>query len=62
MMLGSPDPDAFILSAFDYDQWCPVLEVRFSVDNFEAIRSILGEQANDDLELRGSDKLCIGSP
>jgi hypothetical protein len=44
--------DVFILSAFDRDQWCPVLQARFRVDDLEALRSILGEQANDDPELR----------
>ena len=44
--------DAFILSAFDRDQWCPVLQTHFRVDDLEALRSIQGEQANDDLELR----------
>jgi hypothetical protein len=51
-MPSSPPADVFILSAFDRDQWCPVLQTRFHVDHLEALRSILGEQATDDLELR----------
>ena len=49
-----PNPPAspqFILSAFDRIQWCPVLQARFSSDDLDALRSILGEQAKDDPEL-----------
>jgi hypothetical protein len=52
MMPNSPTADVFIVSAFDRDQWCPVLQARFRVDDLKALRSILGEQATDDLELR----------
>jgi len=45
-------PNVFILSAFDRDQWCPVLQARFLADDLEALRSILGERANDDFALR----------
>jgi hypothetical protein len=51
-MPRSPTTDVFILSAFDRDQWCPILQTRFRVDDLEALRLILGEQATDDLELR----------
>jgi hypothetical protein len=49
---NSTAQDVFILSAFDRDQWCPVLQARFRVEDLEALRSILGEQASDDLALR----------
>jgi hypothetical protein len=42
----------FILGAFDRDQWCPVLQTLFRIDDVEAIRAILGEHANDDPGLR----------
>lgn len=41
-----PD-NAFILSAFDREQWCPVLEARFHVDDLAGLAAILGEQADD---------------
>jgi hypothetical protein len=47
-----PVTNIFTLSAFDRDQWCPVLQTSFRVDDLEALRPILGEQAKDDLELR----------
>src|SRR6202000_467290 len=37
--------------AFDRDLWCPVLEALFRVSEIETLRSLLGEQANDDPEL-----------
>ena len=43
--------EAFILSAFDRDQWCPVLQTRFHVEDVEGLKSILGELADDDFEL-----------
>jgi hypothetical protein len=52
MVPKSPTCDIFILSAFDRDQWCPVLQTRFRVDDLEALRSILGEHATEDIELR----------
>jgi hypothetical protein len=51
-MLAPPPSDLFILSAFDRDQWCPVLQTRFRPDDLDALRSILGEQAIDDPELQ----------
>ena len=38
----------FILSAFDRDQWCPVLQTRFQVEDTEVLRKVLGSEANDD--------------
>jgi hypothetical protein len=51
LMPGSPASRQFVLSAFDRDQWCPVLQARFCSDDLDALRSILGEQAKDDPEL-----------
>ena len=42
----------FILSAFDEEQWCPVLQARFWVEDYERLREILGADASDDPELR----------
>jgi hypothetical protein len=50
-----PDSSAspqFILSAFDREQWCPVLQACFRSDDLDALRSILGKQARDDPEFR----------
>jgi hypothetical protein len=47
----------FILEAFDRDLWCPVLQARFAVDDIEALRGILGEAANEDVELEHSYQL-----
>jgi hypothetical protein len=44
--------DLFILSAFDREQWCPVLQALFGVDDLAALRSILGACAAADPELR----------
>lgn len=41
----------FILSALDRQQWCPVLQASFHSDDWDTIRSILGEQAKDDSDL-----------
>jgi hypothetical protein len=38
-----PGPSAspqFILSAFDREQWCPVLQARFRSDDLDTLRSI----------------------
>jgi hypothetical protein len=51
-MLGSSASPQFILSAFDREQWCPVLQACFGSGDLDALRSILGEQAKDDPELR----------
>jgi hypothetical protein len=42
----------FILGAFDRDQWCSVLQARFRVDEIDTLRSVLGQQARDDIELQ----------
>lgn len=44
-------PRDFILSAFDRDQWCPVLQALFRVEKIGALRSQLGHDADDDPEL-----------
>jgi hypothetical protein len=44
----APQSGWFILSAFDREQWCPVLETRFQVPDIEVIRKVLGTEANDD--------------
>ena len=43
--------DVFVLSAFDRDRWCPVLQARFQVGDVGALQAILGEEARDDPEL-----------
>lgn len=60
MLTDAPRRDLFILSAFDRDQWCPVLQARFYVDNLEDLRSILGEEANEDTDLRQRYRLDEG--
>lgn len=52
MMPNSPASLEFVLSAFDRDQWCPVLQARFCSDDLDGIRSILGKKADDDSELQ----------
>src|SRR5262245_22251055 len=41
----------FLLEAFDREQWCPVLQAMFAVDDPEALRAILAGVADDDPEL-----------
>ena len=50
-MSGSSSCAHFILSAFDKQQWCPVLQARFSIDDVERLRPVLGEQAKEDPQL-----------
>ena len=38
----------FILSVFDLQLWCPVLETRFSVDDLPALRTIIGADVDAD--------------
>jgi hypothetical protein len=45
----------FILSAFDPEQWCPVLQTRFDVPDIAMLRNILGPQTDDDPGFRNSD-------
>jgi hypothetical protein len=52
MTQPGPSANHFILSAFDRDQWCPVLETRFHVTELDPLRTLLGESAVDDSELR----------
>lgn len=51
-MPSIPISNFFILSAFDRDQWCPVLQARFNVSEIDALRVILGEGSKDDPELQ----------
>jgi hypothetical protein len=44
----------FILEAFDCDLWCPIAQTLFHVADIGALRSILGEIADEDPELRNS--------
>jgi hypothetical protein len=47
-MTPTPRQAAFILEAFDRDQWCPVLQARFEVARLETLRALLGLEAADD--------------
>src|SRR6476620_11234432 len=49
---GIPMPQfRFLIEAFDLEQWCPVLQAMFPVDDPEALRAILAGMADDDPEL-----------
>jgi hypothetical protein len=50
-MPGSSASPQFMLSAFDREQWCPVLQARFHSNDLDALRLILGEKTKDDPEL-----------
>jgi hypothetical protein len=52
MSVNSPGSNVFILSAFDQNRWCPVLQARFSTNDLDGLRSILGDQASQDPDLR----------
>lgn len=41
----------FLIEAFDREQWCPVLQALFAVDDLEALRAILTGTADDDPDL-----------
>jgi hypothetical protein len=41
----------FLIEAFDREQWCPILQAMFPVDDPEALRAILARMADDDPEL-----------
>jgi hypothetical protein len=41
-------PSQFLIEAFDREQWCPVLQALFPVDDPEALRAILAGMADDD--------------
>src|SRR5262245_48323478 len=46
--------DHFILEAFDCDLWAPVAQTLFHVADTGSLRSILGADAGDNLELRNT--------
>jgi hypothetical protein len=41
----------FLIEAFDYEQYCPVLQAMLPVDDPEALRALLGGVADEDPEL-----------
>jgi hypothetical protein len=41
----------FLIEAFDREQWYPILQAMFPVDDPEALRAILAGMADDDPEL-----------
>ena len=41
----------FLIEAFDLEQWCPVLQAMFPVDDPQVLRAILAGMADDDPEL-----------
>ena len=41
----------YVLSAFDHEQWCPVLQAMLPVGDPQALREILAGVADDDPEL-----------
>ena len=47
-------PSRFVIQAFDREQWCPVLQAMFAVDDPEALRAILAGMADEDPELEKS--------
>ena len=50
----------FILSAYDPDLGCPVLEAMLRLADPETLRPLLGEDASADAELRGVYVLSAG--
>jgi hypothetical protein len=44
------DPNKFILTAFDRDQWCPVLQARFAVRDLGELRAMLNLPTDKDME------------
>src|SRR5437899_2054812 len=44
----------FLIEAFDLEQWCPVLQAMFPVDDPKALRAILPGVADDDPELEAT--------
>jgi hypothetical protein len=49
---GIPMPQSrFLIQAFDLEQWCPVLQAMFPVDDRQALRAVLAGVADDDPEL-----------
>jgi hypothetical protein len=49
---GAASANYFILETFDHELRCAVLQARFEVPDVRALRTVLGEQAADDPELR----------
>lgn len=48
----NPMPQSqFLIEAFDREQWCPVLQALFAVDDLEMLRAILTGIVNDDPDL-----------
>src|ERR671938_267280 len=41
----------FLLTLFDREQWCPVLQARFEVADPDLLRSLLGMDSDDDANL-----------
>jgi hypothetical protein len=52
MTRPAPGSNHFILEAFDRNQWCAVLQALFHVADLDSLRSVLGEAASADPELR----------
>jgi hypothetical protein len=52
MTRRSPNSDRFILEAFDRDQWCPIAQAPFHVDDISFLRALLGVAAGEDDELQ----------
>jgi hypothetical protein len=50
----------FILQAIDPNLGCPVLETMLALPDLDRLRSLLGEAAADDPELRGAYQLASG--
>jgi hypothetical protein len=50
-MRPSPRSNHFILEVFDRDLWCPIAQTLFHVADVEALRAILGEDADHDPEV-----------
>jgi hypothetical protein len=53
MTIGSSSAGTrwFVLQAEDPDLLCPIVEARFAVDDVDALRVILGEDARDDVDM-----------
>ncbi|MGO6676430.1 hypothetical protein [Rhizobium leguminosarum] len=45
--------DSFILSAFDLNLWCSVLETRFTVDDLAALQAIIDADIDGDPDFIG---------
>jgi hypothetical protein len=47
MTAPSPTPPLFLLSLFDREQWCPVLQARFAVTDIDRLRAMLDGHPDD---------------